>query len=131
MVYTPAPSLIHDFPAHAAQAFGERTFLEIWSSLGPTRSPISFAEFERWFQLACTHLGTLGISRGSRVAMLAHACPDSLALSLAVPALGGILVNLNWRQPKPSPTKPKNSKAISLLMKPWAPHKKFAHAWIN
>ena len=37
-------------------------------------------------------------SHGARVAMMAHASAESLALSLAVPSIGGVLVQLNWRQ---------------------------------
>ena len=92
--------MLHALPERAARRFGERVFLERWLASGYVLPPISFAEFARWVECARRELQKVGVSRGCRVALLAHACPDSLAVSLATPAVGAVLVNLNWRQPE-------------------------------
>ena len=51
-----------------------------------------------------------------RVAMLAHASADSLALSLAVPSCGGVLVQLNWRQPEATLATMLSGLGCALLM---------------
>jgi acyl-coenzyme A synthetase/AMP-(fatty) acid ligase len=95
-------SLLHDLAPRAAKLWGDRPFLLRWLASGGLQPPISFAAFASWTELACAELRSLGVTRGTRVAVLAHACADSLALSLAVPAVGGILINLNWRHSEPT-----------------------------
>ncbi|KAL1510319.1 hypothetical protein AB1Y20_006639 [Prymnesium parvum] len=92
-------ALLHHLPLRAARLFGDRPFLEQWLASGETLAPISFAEFARRVESARQQLRTLGVGRGHRLALLTHACADALALSLAAPALGAVVVQLNWRQP--------------------------------
>lgn len=87
----------------AAHVHGGRIFLERWSSLPgktPPPPPLSFVAFADRVHAACWLLADAGVSSGDRVAILAHASADTLALCLAVPTLGAVLVQLNWRQPE-------------------------------
>ena len=61
---------------------------------------MSFESFALLVESAVALLQQHGAERGSKLAVLCHPCPDSLALSLAMTSLGGIVVNLNWRHPE-------------------------------
>ena len=61
---------------------------------------MSFKSFALLVESAVALLQQHGAERGSKLAVLCHPCPDSLALSLAMTSLGGIVVNLNWRHPE-------------------------------
>ena len=82
----------------AAREYGSQTFIECWSSHSPG-SQLSFEEFDVRVAHARAYLIRHGVQASDRVALLAHASPDTLALSLAVPSIGAVLVQLNWRQP--------------------------------
>ena len=100
------PSTLAQLARWAAARYGDGCFLQLWSETrGVTRS-LSFRQFHLLEISARQRLGMMLIERGlplatGRVALLSHACADSLALSLAVTALGRTLVCLNWRQPPP------------------------------
>ena len=96
------PSTLADLAPRAALLHGGGSFLVLWSASRPPRH-LSFDAFARWTASASDHVRRLlppATRRGARVAMLAHASADSLALSLAVPSNGAVLVQLNWRQPE-------------------------------
>ena len=96
------PVTLAELAPLAARTHGDATFLVLWSSNAKPRE-VSFAEFECLTRMAAGHicrLLPLHVRRGARVAMLAHASSDSLAISLAVSSCGAILVQLNWRQPE-------------------------------
>ena len=95
-----APSTLAELATWASSHYGSRTFLECWSSKHGTVGRFTFEEFAKIEHDFRGLLQLHGVVPGSRVALLSHACADSLALSLACCALGGILVNLNWRQPE-------------------------------
>ena len=83
----------------AARRFGSKPFLVPWSSTTRNLPPVSFEAFAVRVRAARAARRNPRLRRGSRVAVLCHACPDSLALSVAVAECGGVVVNLNWRQP--------------------------------
>ena len=83
----------------ASHRWGCQPFLEVWSSRSAP-SAVSFESFALLVESAGALLRQHGAERGSKLAVLCHACPDSLALSLAMSSLGGIVVNLNWRHPE-------------------------------
>ena len=92
-----------DLTPCAAARHGSAEFLVLWSSRHTVRT-ISFAEFEQYVAVAMHHIQRALSSietppRGCRVALLAHASTDALAMSLAVPSISAVLVQLNWRQP--------------------------------
>jgi acyl-CoA synthetase (AMP-forming)/AMP-acid ligase II len=84
----------------AAARYADATFLQSWSSTRGLGARLSFAEFAHAERRGRAALAALGVGRGTRVAFLTHACAESLALSLAAASLGGVAVNLNWRQPE-------------------------------
>ena len=93
-----------DLAPRAASQHGSKPFLVFWSTTRPCQN-ISFAEFEQWTRFAAIHVRrhlatALKENSSVRVAMLAHASADSLALSLAVPSCGGVLVQWQRRQPE-------------------------------
>ena len=92
-------STLADLAPSAARRHGEEPFLQVWSSRAPLET-LSFAAFDRLVEAAAALLQQHGAGRGVRLAVLCHACPDSLALSLAMMSMGGVVVNLNWRQPE-------------------------------
>ena len=94
-----AVDMLGELASWSAERFGDRTFLECWSSTDGVCERLSFADFAERERHARELLASLGAKHGLRVAMLSHACPDSLALTLASAALGCVVVNLNWRQP--------------------------------
>ena len=79
--------------------WGCQPFLEVWSSRSAP-SAVSFESFALLVESAVALLQQHGAEWGSKLAVLCHPCPDSLALSLAMTSLGGIVVNLNWRHPE-------------------------------
>ena len=94
-----APLTLADLADAGRHRWGGQPFLEVWSSrLGP--SAVSFESFALLVESAVALLLQHGAVRGSKLAVLCHPCPDSLALSLAMTSLGGIVVNLNWRHPE-------------------------------
>ena len=96
------PRTLAALSPRAARLHGDETFLVLWSASRAARR-VSFAEFACWTRAASAHVQRwlpASPACGARVAMLAHASADSLALSLAVPSCGAVLVQLNWRQPE-------------------------------
>lgn len=94
-----APLTLADLADAGRHRWGGQPFLEVWSSRsGP--SAVSFESFALLVESAVALLLLHGAERGSKLAVLCHPCPDSLALSLAMTSLGGIIVNLNWRHPE-------------------------------
>ena len=93
-----APTLA-DLTRAARLSWASEPFLEVWSSQSAA-SVVSFEAFALLVEAAEALLQEHGVRRGSKLAVLCHACPDSLALSLAMASLGGIVVHLNWRQPE-------------------------------
>ena len=98
------PATLAALSGWAAVRYGEATFLEAWSGRRGVVGSLSFAAFHA-LELAARAALSDALRmhqlapRGGRVAIMCHACADSLALSLAVPSLGRTLVCLNWRQP--------------------------------
>lgn len=88
-----------DLASLASHRWGCQPFLEVWSSRSAP-SAVSFETFALLVESAVALLQQHGAERGSKLAVLCHPCPDSLALSLAMTSLGGIVVNLNWRHPE-------------------------------
>jgi len=94
-----APVTLADLADAGRHRWGGQPFLEVWSSRsGP--SAVSFESFALLVESAVALLLQHGAERGSKLAVLCHPCPDSLALSLAMTSFGGIVVNLNWRHPE-------------------------------
>lgn len=95
-----------DLAPVAARRNGSDVFLELWSSRRGNRQSLTFVEFDQWVAVACHHVrqvlfsGPSASIAGVRVALIAHVSADSLAMSLAVPTLSAVLVQLNWRQPE-------------------------------
>ena len=83
---------------------------------------MTFDEFDQWVAVACYKVRQLLAAdpmssiAGARVALMAHASADSLALSLAVPTLSAVLVQLNWRQPEATLTTMLSGLGCSLLV---------------
>eukprot|EP00962_Isochrysis_galbana_P011508 scaffold3225_cov105-Isochrysis_galbana.AAC.4 len=98
------PETLAALSGWAAAQYGDATFLESWSGRRGIVQTLSFRAFHLLELEARDALSAVlfesGLpAHGGRVAVLSHACADSLAFSLAVTAIGRTLVCLNWRQP--------------------------------
>jgi acyl-CoA synthetase (AMP-forming)/AMP-acid ligase II len=98
------PETLAALSGWAAARYGDATFLESWSGRRGTVQTLSFRAFHLLELAARDELSAVLLDsglpvHGGRVAVLSHACADSLAFSLAVTAIGRTLVCLNWRQP--------------------------------
>ncbi len=82
---------IGDLFARNARLHGARTALVC----GDVR--LSFAELDRWTGSIAAALGSLGVGRGDRVAVLAQNCHWSFGVYGGAAKVGAITVPLNWR----------------------------------
>ena len=77
----------------------DRNFLQIWSPDHGIVCSLSFAGMAARVSLAESLLQSEGIHPGARVAFLAGPSAQFFIYCVAVMGLGGVSVNLNWRQP--------------------------------
>ena len=94
---SPMESLLH----RQAETLGNAPFLQTWSPERGIICTLSFGEFARRVKLAERVLLSHGVG-DARVAFLAHPSAQYFIYCYAVINLGGVVVNLNWRQPKKS-----------------------------
>ena len=89
------PSLLK----HRAKRHPRKVFLQVWSHVNGLQKTVSYEQLhDRVMQLKSA-LASLGVRRGTHVALLSHNCVEYLILGLAVMTLHAVPVNLNWRQP--------------------------------
>mgnify|MGYP003345141540 CR=1 FL=1 len=79
-----------------------------WARRDPTRPAIhydgetlDYGAFAALIERTVTSLSSMGVSRGTRVALLAYNSPLYLAYIFAASRLGAIVVPLNWRLAPP------------------------------
>ncbi len=58
----------------------------------------TYAELDARARRLCAYLGSLGLRRGDRVAMLSENRPEYVVLLIAAARMGAIVACLNWRQ---------------------------------
>ena len=87
----PVPA--YDWIAHHAD---HRPTKQAVRDLGSGRS-FTYAELDRRVDAIATHLTSLGIGRGDRVAVLAHNGVEFFDVQFACARTGSICVLLNWR----------------------------------
>lgn len=87
------PVRAYDWIAHHA---ANRPRKEAVRDLGTGRS-FTYAELHRRVDAMAAHLGSLGIRRGDRVAVLAHNGVEYFDVQFACARTGAICVLLNWR----------------------------------
>jgi long-subunit acyl-CoA synthetase (AMP-forming) len=74
-------------------------FVQVWKQHQGVMDEITWKSFALRVSASCAVLTSFGVVRGTHVAFLCHNSVDCYVFSMANLFLGGVNVNLNWRQP--------------------------------
>ena len=100
MASKPVFNTIADCLQHRADALGDQTFMQAWSSERGMTLSLSFRDFGARVACARTALAWQGAVRhGTRVAVLTHASVNFFVYTMGLLSLGAVAVVLSWRQP--------------------------------
>lgn len=85
---------IHDLLTKQAERYGEKPYLVYYDESG-ARSQYSYREFSEQVNQTANYLSNTGISRGDRIATIAHNHSDTVIQYLAAMSIGASVVPIN------------------------------------